>query len=410
MGYTSKAIQGFSWHSFFKFSATALVVIKLVVLARILKPADFGIFSLVAIALGMTESVTQTGINLIILQSKKSIEYFLNTAWVIAIIRGLSIAIIMNVLAFLMSRYYQQRELLTLISLASFVPFIKGFINPSIIRMQKEMSFLADSFYRISLILVEVIVAILLGLIFKSVYVLVISMIGAAIFEVAISFAFFKDKPMFIFSKNRAVEIFESSRWLNLSAFFSYLHENLDNLLIGKFTNITSLGFYQNAYALSHKPNFDLSQSVAHSVLPVFAQISGSPKRLKKAFSRSTLVSMSIFLLLSLPLLIYPQITIIILGDNWFNSIPLVRPLVLAGIIQAFSNLCYNLFYIQKKYKIVNYHLGFSTLLMAILIVFLTPKYGIVGAAWAVFISRALPLLMIISFFIKDNFRIKSHG
>ena len=409
MGYTSKAVQGFSWHSFFKFSTTGLVAIKLIILARILSPTDFGLFSLVAIALGITESVTPTGINLIIMQSKKSVEYFLNTAWVIAIIRGLIIAIIMNILALVMSRYYQRVELLPLISLASFVPFIKGFINPAIIKMQKEMSFLADSFYRISLVLVEVTVSILLGLIFRSVYVFVIGMITSSIFEVAISFIFFKERPLFIFSKNRALEIFESSKWLNISAFFSYLHENLDNLLIGKLTTITSLGFYQNAYALSHKPNFDLSQSVSHSVLPVYAQISSTPTRLKRAFFKSTLFSMTTFLLLSLPLLIYPQITVLILGNNWYNSVPLVRPLVLAGLIQAFANLCYNLFYIQKKYKIVNYHLGLSTLLMVVMILLLTPKYELVGAAWAVFISRALPLLILLSFFIKDHARNKGH-
>ena len=86
MGYTKNAISGFSWQTLLKLIQNGLSVIKIFVLARLLSPNDFGMFSLITIALGLVEAFTETGINFTILQSKKSVRYFLDTAWVIAII------------------------------------------------------------------------------------------------------------------------------------------------------------------------------------------------------------------------------------------------------------------------------------------------------------------------------------
>ena len=95
MGYTKNTISGFSWQTILKFLTMASILIKTMFVARILNPSDFGLFAIIAIALGIAEATTQTGVNLTIIQSKRSIKYFLDTAWVIAIIRGLIIGIIM---------------------------------------------------------------------------------------------------------------------------------------------------------------------------------------------------------------------------------------------------------------------------------------------------------------------------
>jgi len=127
MGYTKQAMHGFGWQTFLKFVSAALVIGKIAVLSRLLTPEDFGIFAIVAIALGLVEASTQTGVNTTILQSNRSISYYLDTAWVIAIVRGLIIAIVMTVLGFGLSIYYEKESLRFLVAIAALVPLIKGF-------------------------------------------------------------------------------------------------------------------------------------------------------------------------------------------------------------------------------------------------------------------------------------------
>ena len=397
MGYTKKIIQGSGWHTVMRFFTSGFVLIKMYFLARLLSIDDFGLFSLTTIALGLMEATTETGINVIIIQSQRSIEYYLDTAWVIAIFRGLLIAIAMVLLGFGMSKFYQQQQLLWLISIASFVPIIKGFINPAIINLHKELHFFKDALYRVSLVLVDGVAAIILAYFFRSVYIFIFAMIVAALYEVVFSHIFMKQKPGFRIIKSRAKEILSHATWLNVSAWLSYLHENLDNLIIGKLLGTTQIGLYHNAYALSHKPNFDTARSIHHSTLPVFSRISQDKARLAKAFKKSLYSSTVLLGLLSLPVFLFPGFFVeLILGPKWSAVTNLLRVLIVAGWVHSIALLCYSYLQALAQFKTVNYYLGTSTVIMTILLVTLIPRFGIQGALWGILISRLLALPTII--------------
>jgi O-antigen/teichoic acid export membrane protein len=107
VSYTRATIAGFSWQTVYKGLLMVLALIKVFILARLLGPEAFGLFSLTAIALGLTENLTQTGVNITILQSQRSIHYFLDSAWVISILRGFAIGSIMLLMGLGMQSYYQ---------------------------------------------------------------------------------------------------------------------------------------------------------------------------------------------------------------------------------------------------------------------------------------------------------------
>lgn len=397
MGYTRNALTGFSWQIVLKGAIFATAIAKTIFLARLLSPTAFGVFSLVSIALGVSEATTQTGVNVTIVQSKRSMQYFVDTAWVIAIIRGLVIGSCMVVLGFVMSRFYQQPELFLLTGLASLVPVIKGFINPSIVIMQKELRFFADSSYRIALILVEGLLAVLLAFALKSVLALVLALIGAAIFEVAISFIFFEIKPQFQYVRSSGALIFKNARWLSFSSLFIYLHENLDNVMVGKLTSTYDLGIYDKTYNLGHKVNYEFAKSTTHNTFPIFTKLVDQPARAMRAFIKSTAATMGLVIVTSLPLFLFPSFFItLILGDQWLAAIPLIRWLVLAGIIQSFTTMCYNFLIANKKYFMMNVHLAITVVLMIILLLVLAPSSGLLGAVIAIFVSRAVTLPIVI--------------
>ncbi|MEA2056269.1 MAG: oligosaccharide flippase family protein, partial [Patescibacteria group bacterium] len=301
MGYTKQAVSGFSWQTILKFLTYFLSLVKIYFLARLLSPDDFGLFSLTAIALGISESITQTGVNLTILQSKHSVKYFLNTAWVIAIVRGFVIGSLMIVLGLGMSKFFDQPQLLMLTSVAALIPVIKGFINPYIVILHKKMLFFQDTVYRFSYLAAEIILSILFGFILKSALALALGMVVAALFEVLISFIFFKKKPIFQYLPSRAKQIFSNTKWLSISSLLNYLSEQMDDFLIGRLTNTYSLGIYHNSYSLTHKANYQISKSVHHSTIPIFTKIKNNQNRLRKAFVKSLLATMSLVLFFSIP-------------------------------------------------------------------------------------------------------------
>lgn len=403
MGYTKAAISGVSWQTVLKGATAGVTLLKIAVLARLLTPAQFGQFSLVSIALGLSEAVTETGINVTILQSKHSVEYFLNTAWVVAICRGLLIGCVMVLLGLGMNQYYQDNSLALLVSLAALVPIIKGLINPAIISLQKELKFFADSSFRFSLVLVDAVLAIVLSLSMPSVTALILAMVGTAVFEVVLSFAVFRNRPKFSVIPSRLHEILHNAKGLTIMTALNYLNENLDNLLVGKLLGTYNLGLYHNGYKIGHKPNAEIANAANHGIFPVFSKIAEDSLRLRNAFTRTSVLVVGAVVFASLPLLLVPELMVqLVLGSQWLDVVPAVPWLTAAGILQACHILGYSGLITKKWYRLLNVHQFGTVVLTVIALLLLCPLYGVLGAGIAVFAGRAA-MLPVLAYGIKKS-------
>jgi O-antigen/teichoic acid export membrane protein len=393
MGYTKQTIAGFTWHTALIVGITIVTGLKLMVLARLLMPHDFGLYSLVVIVLGLTEALTQTGINITIIQSKQSIDYFINTAWVISIARGFCIAILMSIAGVGMAYLYAEPSLQFWIVLAAIVPIIKGFINPAVITFHKELQFFRDSVYRFSLVVVEALVTCAVAVFTQSVTAFIAGIIVSAIFEVTISFLFLRTRPRFEWIPNRATQIFANAKGLSLAAVLSYLQDNADNFLIGKLLGVSTLGLYQNGYALSHKPVFGVSQAMSHSTMPIFSRLAGSGERLQRAFYRATFGLTALLFCIALPTLFFPEFIIkLLLGENWLGLVPAVPWLVAGAVLAGVANQGYTLLVSLKEYFTMNLHRALVISVFIILLFAQGAAAGLVGAAMAVFFARLLCL------------------
>ncbi len=392
MGYRRQVFSGFSLGGVVTFATALAAAIKIFFLARLLSPHDFGLFSLVAVLLGTMESFTETGINTTIVQSERSVSYFLDTAWVISIFRGFAIAILIVLMGIAMRSIYHEDVLLTLAAVAAFVPAIRGFINPAVVGLHKNLFFFRDSIYRLSLVIIDVIAAIIFAFIIKSSMAFILGMICSALFEVLITFLFFKERPRFAYISSRAKEIFHNAKSLNLSAALGYAVQNVDNLMIGKVVNTTALGIYAQGYSLSHKFNLELAKSVQHATFPVYVRIFRDSDRLRKAFWKSTLTSVGAFALISLPLIVFPKfiVEIILGGGKWLGVEPILPLLAVAGLIQSFVLLTQNLFTSVKQYFWLNLSLFVNVTTLILLIFLWAPTGGLAGAVNAVIVSRLI--------------------
>lgn len=392
MSYTQKAIIGFSGQSLLKLSTYVLSLIKVYFLARLLSPTDFGLFSLTAIALGITEAMTETGVNLTILQAAQSVKYFLDTAWVISITRGFIIGSLMILSGWGMSHFFGEPDLVMLIALAALVPVIKGFINPYIVVLHKKMLFWQDTLYRFAILATEIVMSIIFSYWWRSAIGLIAGLIASAVLEVSISFIFFRWRPKFIYSPSRGKIILNNAKFLSLSTVLNYLCENIDDFLIGRLTSTAELGLYHNAYSLTHKANFQLAKSVHHGIIPILTQISDQMARLKNAFFKSAASLLLIVVAISLPIAIFDRwLVLTFLGPEWIGTIPLIKPLLLAGVIQSLISICQTLLMAKKRFGYLNLQLLFELVSMIILIFWGGSQNGLTGAVygllWARFIS-----------------------
>src|SRR3989344_3700348 len=248
MSYFKKAFKGITWMGLLRISTRLLVLIKLAVLARLLDPADFGIFGIGSLVLALLEMLTETGITIILIQMKENYQKYLDSAWVISIIRGIIISLFLLILSYPISHFFNSPKSLQILLFLSILPFIKGFINPSIIKYQKYLNFKKEFYLRLLLFIIDTLTVIVIAYPTRSAISLVFGMICASIVELFISFKFIKPPPKFIYDINILKNILKRGKWITLAGIFDYIFHYGDDIIVGKILGTYSLGLYQVSY------------------------------------------------------------------------------------------------------------------------------------------------------------------
>jgi len=161
-------------------------VIRIAIIAHLLSPYNIGLFGIVTIVLAFLEILTETGINIFLIQEKEDMEGYIDTAWVVSMVRGTLIALLIVATAGPISSFFNSPGSKILLYIVALVPFLRGFINPSVVKFQKDLLFHKEFAYRILVFTVESIVSVLGVIILRNPYGLVYGLVAGAVFELVI--------------------------------------------------------------------------------------------------------------------------------------------------------------------------------------------------------------------------------
>ncbi len=396
MGYSKSIIKGFSWAAILNAIAMAISLVKIVVLSHyIFGPTEFGIFGVGVVILGILELITETGINVFLIQEKDPLTKYLDTAWVVSIIRGFLIAAFLAILSYPISIFYKIPSYWTFILAFSLLPLIRGFLNPAIANLQKNLKFREDSIYRFLIAVIGDVSVILFAFLTHSLFSFIIGMIISAVIELILTFVFIKERPHFRFNKDHFGKIVHRGKWVTLALVFDYLFEHGDDLAIGKILNVASLGIYQNSYNIAILPEKAIGQQLGKVTFPVYVKFLEDKPRLRRAFYRTFFA----ILLLVLPFgaalfFLSDPIIRLVLGTKWLDAIPVLKVLSLFTVARVIASLFYPLFLAFKKQRYITISTLVSILVLAIFIIPLTRMFGITGAAASALIGSiaAIPI------------------
>ncbi|OGH16743.1 MAG: hypothetical protein A3C30_00165 [Candidatus Levybacteria bacterium RIFCSPHIGHO2_02_FULL_40_18] len=403
MGYTTVAIKGITWIGALRGSTRILAIVRTAILARILAPGDFGLFGIVTLVLSLLEILTETGINIVLVQEKKDIEKYINSAWIVSILRGILIALLILVTAPFVSSFFRSPESLNLLFLISLVPFVRGFINPSVVKFQKELKFHMEFFYSFLGLFTFSLSSIIFALITKDAISLIFGLIISAAIEMIASHIIVVPRPKLEFKIKYLSRVIHRGKWVTLSGILDYLFTELDDIIVGRLMNTVSLGIYQVAYKISTLPISEVTQVFGKVTFPIYVKISSqSVDNLKRAFLRTTLVIFLIVIPFGAVLFFFPrEIVLIVLGEKWLAAADVLRILALFGMLKAVSTIPFAIFLAVGKQEYVAFSNLVATLGLAMVVLPLVSMYGLVGAAFSAIFGTVISVPVIIFFTVK---------
>ena len=400
MGYSKDIVSGISWMGSLSILTKLIGLLEILIIAKLLLPAQFGAYGVALLILGILEVLTETGVNVFLLQEKK-INHYISSAWIVSILRGIFITLILIAIAPLVSDFFHSRESQFLIYLIGAVAFLRGFINPAIVKFQKELFFIKDFWFRFIVLVVDTTVAISLTYVLRTPVGIIIGLIAGVLTELILSFIIVSPRPGLDFKFSYITKIFHRGKWITASGTFDYVFHNIDNIAVGRILGPAALGIYQLAYSVSVMPMTEIGKVFTHVTLPVFVKMHTSPLKLKTAFLRIFIITLLISVPITLVLIFFPEILVIILGMKWSAVGPILPVLAIVGFLKALSGTTTGLFLSQKKQKCSTIVTFVNALTLCALIIPLITVGGLFGAGLAGLSSMVIAIPFLIYYVYK---------
>ena len=321
-----------------------IAFVRSIILARLLIPEDFGIVGIAYLVLGGLGIFFVTGFNKALVQRKGNIEAYLDTAWVVQVVKGIILALILFGVAPLAASFYENPTILPITRVIAISCLFEGFKNIGLVYFTKELDFRKLFVYEASSILVGVVVSVVAAIILRNAWAIVFGALGAGLVKCITSYLLHPYRPRFHFQMGQARELFTFGKWIYASSLVVFISLQADSAFLGKILGIAALGFYQVAYSYAKMPGlaFGMIQRVA---FPTYSKLQDNIPMLRDTYLKILRLVSCLAIPLAVGIAIMaPGFTKILLGDKWMPMVPALQILSIMMMIKTTTDTCAALF------------------------------------------------------------------
>ena len=293
------------------------------ILTRIFAPEVFGLMAIITALLMGMEMISEVGVRSSIIQNPKGEQSnFLNTAWTIQIIRGITLWTVLYLITPSIADYYNEPLLLSLIPLASLNLVIRSFVSVHVYVYSRALKVKRIVIMSIIIQSLSALFTITLALVIENVLAIVLGSIFSAIVNLLLSFILFKQpKSKIQLDKSIVLEIFHLAKWLFLASVFTFFVGNGDRLIIGKLVSRDFLGLYNLAAMFSQIPISILSSLSSFILMPYLSKsYHSNPLEFNHNFNHLIRKILNYMLPLIGALIVFGQLIISLLYSDEFSG------------------------------------------------------------------------------------------
>lgn len=321
---------------FIKFAQVGFSITRLVILARLLSPNDFGLLGVALLTLLVLETFSQTGFHKALIQKEEDTESYLDAAWTAMIVRGVILFILIFLGAPSIAAFFNVPEAKQVIQAIGLSFLISAFLNIGIIYFQKELEFKKQFIYQFSGTLANFIVAVTLAFILRNVWALVIGILVGNLVSLIASYVVQPYRPRLKFELSKMKSLFCFGKWVLGSSILVFIGENIDDAFVGKLLSATALGFYQMAYKIANIPSTQVTHLFSAVAFPAFSLIQTQKQRLENAYFRILRLTMAFSMPIAMgTYILAPYFTRIFLGVKWMPIVPALKLLSVAAMLMS---------------------------------------------------------------------------
>jgi PST family polysaccharide transporter len=310
--------------------ARCIDLATLMVLARLLSPADFGLVAIAMSVIMVTEAVLELPVWQALVRLPMTRTHF-DTAFTLAVLRSLVVVLILFAIAWPVARIYGEDRLIPLVCALAFAPASRSLGSARMIEYAKKLDFRREFVLEFTGKIVAFIISVSLAWWTRSYWSLAAGTIAAPITMVILSYLLAPYRPRLTLQKWRAFASFLG--WSTAAQAVNAFNWQIDQLLLGRLVNPIELGRFSMAANLAVLPSQVIVARVLSPLMVTFSLIRKDRRRLTLAYQNSatTMVAAGIPVMVGISAISEPLIRLI-LGEQWVEAAPILRWLSLAAI------------------------------------------------------------------------------
>lgn len=326
-------VSGVAWSTLSRFSSLGIQFVVTLILARLLDPSDFGVIGMLSIFMAVSQILLDSGFGdaLIQKESKSEIEY--SSVFYINIIIGIFCYIILFIVSPLLDDFYHMDNLHIYSRILFLVIPINAIGLIQRVQLRQKLAFKKIAIIEISAALISGIVGVLLAYLEFGVYALICQMLIVNICRTSFTIFYRRWYPSLIFSLHALKPLFSYGINLTVSSLLTVIFNNIHALLIGRFYNPQSVGYYNQAKQYEQLSSNTLTDIVMGVSFPTLVKFKDNEEKLKEYYKR--IIELVVFLVVPLMCFLYvvsDQLLVLLLTEKWLPASVFFKILCIYGI------------------------------------------------------------------------------
>lgn len=338
-----QTVTGMAWSIFQRFGTMGISFISNIVLARLLSPDDYGCIGMLMIFIALSNTFIDGGFGSALIQKKRPTREDYSTIFYWNVALSVALYCVLFIGAPLVADFYNIVLLSRVLRVEGIILIINAFGIVQANQLRKQLQF--KSIAKVTLIatVMSVVVAIVMAYMGYGIWSLVAQQIVSSLASTLLYWVYSPWRPSRVFSWASFKELFGFGSFMLLSSLINAFCNNLNGLLIGKFFNASSMGYFTQSKKLEDVFSSSIEAVVGQVTYPVLVEVKDKKEKLKGMLAQfnSLLLYVVAPLMLLLNLLATP-IVVLLLGEKWLPAVPYLEILAFQGIAISIQNINYN--------------------------------------------------------------------
>ena len=394
MSLRQKALSGILWTFLDTFFIKGMSFIAMLFLARWLGPKEFGLIGMIAVFIGIGNSLVDSGLSSSLIRTPDANDSDFSTVFYMNMLMSILVCGLLFISAPYISLFFEQEILTNVIRVYCLSFVVSAFSAVQLAILNREMDFRRLTLLNVPSTVIGVSIGLWMGYNHYGVWSIIAMYLTTQIIFSILLWLTSTWKPNLHFSKEKFLFHYAFGYKLMLSGLLDQLFKNSYNILIGKFFPVQTLGYFERAKRFNDYPSQTITSIIGKVTYPMLSKLQDNTAKIAVVYKKMLRVTFFV----TAPLMIGAAAVAsplfdLVLGKEWAMAVPFFQILSISSMLYPIHAFNIN---ILKVYGRSDLFLKLEVIKKAITVVTICTgfQFGIMGLVWSSVVSSFISLLI----------------